>query len=271
MKKGIGLLVVITMLIVVVFAVRNVGAYGSYGSNVNAFCSSDPYTGDCLLCHTASSKSDPTSAKDAYVAGDLCYFCPNDAQCTTTCTDSDGDGYSVNGGSCGQVDCDDDNSSVNPGAVENCANGIDDDCDGLVDALDPNAVNCPVVCIDADSDGYATNGGICGPKDCSDSDPAVNPAATEICANGIDDDCDGLVDSFDTDCGACLPTMQHERGKMCSDGIDNDCDGLTDSQDPDCAGNSGIKEICDDGIDNNGNGKVDCADKKDCGKDTSCQ
>ena len=210
MKKGIGLLVVITMLIVVVFSVRNVGAYGSYGSNVNAFCSSDPYTGDCLLCHTASSKSDPTFAKDAYLADDLCYFCPNDEQCTTTCTDSDGDGYSVNGGSCGQVDCVDNNTSVNPGAVENCANGIDDDCDRL-------------------------------------------------------------VDGFDTDCGACLPTMQHERWKKCSDGIDNDCDGLTDSQDPDCAGKGGIKEICDDGIDNNGNGKVDCADKKDCGKDPSCQ
>jgi hypothetical protein len=235
MKKGIGLLVVVTALIVVGFAVRNVGAYGSYGSDVNGFCPSAPYTGDCTFCHTASSKSDPTSEKDAYLAGDFCYFCPNDTPCTTTCIDSDGDGYSVIGDSCGQVDCDDNNSSVNPGAVENCTNGIDDDCDGLVDTLDPNAVNCPVVCIDADGDGYSTNGGICGPTDCNDNETAVNPAATEICDDGIDNDCDRLVDGFDTDCGACLPTMQHERGKKCSDGFDNDCDGLTDREDPDCS------------------------------------
>ncbi|MGE5300858.1 MAG: MopE-related protein [Acidobacteriota bacterium] len=271
MKKGIVLLVIATVLMVSGYAVRNVGAYGSYGSNVNTFCTSDPYTGDCLLCHTASSKADPTVAKTAYLSNSICYFCPDDAQCGPACTDADGDGYSINGGSCGQVDCNDDNSSVNPGAVEDCVNGIDDDCDGLLDALDTNAVNCPVVCIDADGDGYATNGGICGPKDCNDANPAVNPAATEICNDGIDNDCDGLLDGLDPDCGACIPTMQHERGKKCSDGIDNDCDGLTDGLDPDCSARGGIMEICNDGIDNDGDGKVDCADKKDCGKDPACQ
>ncbi len=40
---------------------------------------------------------------------------------------------------------------------------------------------------DADGDGY--NDG----DDCAPDDPAVNPAATEVC-NGIDDDCDGIAD-----------------------------------------------------------------------------
>ena len=61
--------------------------------------------------------------------------------------------------------------------------------------------------LDADSDGYAvsTTEAICSPgagytnaalplTDCDDSDAARNPGTAEICANGIDDDCDGLTD-----------------------------------------------------------------------------
>ncbi|MCA9771653.1 MAG: S8 family serine peptidase [Myxococcales bacterium] len=45
------------------------------------------------------------------------------------CTDADGDGYAVEGGVCGEIDCDDTNADVNPGAAEVPGNGIDDDCD----------------------------------------------------------------------------------------------------------------------------------------------
>jgi hypothetical protein len=37
--------------------------------------------------------------------------------------------------------------------------------------------------------------------DCDDASAAVNPVATEACANGVDDDCDGLVDTADPFCG----------------------------------------------------------------------
>ena len=43
---------------------------------------------------------------------------------------------------------------------------------------------------DADGDGFTEADG-----DCDDTDPAVGPHASEIWANGVDDDCDGVVDS----------------------------------------------------------------------------
>lgn len=44
-------------------------------------------------------------------------------------------------------------------------------------------------CTDADNDGYCTTDG-----DCNDSDATVNPGAAEVCGDGIDNNCDGVVD-----------------------------------------------------------------------------
>jgi hypothetical protein len=45
-------------------------------------------------------------------------------------------------------------------------------------------------CQDVDGDGFSINGGLCGPVDCSDGDPMVNPSAAELC-DLLDNDCDG--------------------------------------------------------------------------------
>jgi hypothetical protein len=193
-------------------------------------------------------------------------------ECGSPCTDADDDNYALEGGDCGPIDCDDDNPGIHPGAPEICTDGLDNDCNGLVDAQDGKAVNCPSQCTDGDGDGYAVEGGACGPLDCDDTYILSNPGASEICNDGYDNDCDGLLDGADTDCGGCVQTGR-EKGKKCSDGIDNDCDDLTDGDDPDCGSkhSKSPAEICDDGIDNDGDNKIDCSDKKDCGKVPACR
>ena len=59
------------------------------------------------------------------------------------------------------------------------------------------------VCADLDGDGYGWPGSYCclhPEPDCNDADPAIHPYATEVCNNGKDDDCDGLIDYNDPDC-----------------------------------------------------------------------
>jgi chitodextrinase len=125
-----------------------------------------------------------------------------------SCTDLDNDGFATEGGSCGPVDCNDGEPSVNPDAAEICTDGIDNNCNGLTDAADPTAVDCPIsgVCMDNDGDRFSSDGGICGPIDCDDFDKAVNPGATEACGDDIDNDCDGAIDIADPECngGDCL-------------------------------------------------------------------
>jgi hypothetical protein len=107
---------------------------------------------------------------------------PNTTDVCPCTIDLDHDGY-VEGDNCPRPDCDDMNAAVNPGAVEICGNGIDDDCN-------PNTTDvCP--CIDHDGDHY---GQFCpmGP-DCDDERASVNPGQTEICGNGLDDDCNPLT------------------------------------------------------------------------------
>ncbi len=107
------------------------------------------------------------------------------------------DGYSVEGG-----DCNDADPTIHPDADELCDEAdVDEDCDGLWDDLDDDAVGGTTWYEDLDGDGYGSDvestacdlpedhAGLDG--DCDDGDSQVHPEAEEICANGIDDDCDG--------------------------------------------------------------------------------
>jgi hypothetical protein len=66
------------------------------------------------------------------------------------------------------------------------------------------------VCNDNDNDGYNVSNApwlqfLCGPKDCNDGNASINPGAAEICNDGVDNDCDGLIDGADPDCALYPP------------------------------------------------------------------
>ncbi|MFO8072772.1 MAG: MopE-related protein [Polyangia bacterium] len=101
-------------------------------------------------------------------------------------------------------------------------NGDDDDCDGEIDEDWPELGD---PCTDGElgvcqgSGYYACSGDETGVV-CQITDPGESPSEEEC--NGLDDDCDGLVDE-ELQCDPCVPT-----GQDICDGLDNDCDGETD-------------------------------------------
>ena len=117
--------------------------------------------------------------------------------------DADEDGWNH------PVDCNDESATTYPGADEVC-DGVDNDCDGLVDE---DAVDATTWYIDADGDGSggaqyteeacdAPVGYVESGDDCNDLDADTHPGAEEVC-DGSDNDCDGVADEDDaTDAGA---------------------------------------------------------------------
>ncbi len=78
-----------------------------------------------------------------------------------------------------------------------CQDWADNDYDGNADCNDSDcsgAENCIPTGVDADIDTYDTT------QDCDDTDVAVNPGAAEVCTDGVDNDCDGLIDAQDSGC-----------------------------------------------------------------------
>ncbi|HHM21716.1 MAG TPA: T9SS type A sorting domain-containing protein [Bacteroidetes bacterium] len=183
-----------------------------------------------------------------------------------TCLNSPPTGYVTQPG-----DCDDTNPDINPDMAEMC-DGLDNDCNGLVD----DALTTYTYYFDADGDGFGNAafsldtclatpvpGYADNAMDCDDTNPAINPDMAEMC-DGIDNDCNGLVDdgltvftyykdndgdlfgdpaiSLDT-CGALDPNLGFVlNGFDCddsnpdinplaseiADSLDNDCNGLVD-------------------------------------------
>ena len=81
-------------------------------------------------------------------------------------------------------------------------------------------------CTDIDGDGYgAPASPLCTfPQwDCDDSDPHVNPGATEgpagdpTCSDGLDNDCDGAVDDADSACGPSTSMLPDTGIELCYD------------------------------------------------------
>jgi hypothetical protein len=111
-------------------------------------------------------------------------------------------------------DCNDDDSTINPGATELCdASNVDEDCDSLTDNADPSAKadTKSTFYADADVDGYGDktlSTTQCDATstyptklstDCDDSRTDVNPGATEVCdALNTDENCNGTKEDADS-------------------------------------------------------------------------
>ncbi|GEM_PF-1715056 len=130
--------------------------------------------------------------------------------------DADEDGYTSN------VDCDDNNPLINPGAIDIPYDGIDQDCSGA--DLD-----------DVDQDGSPSTQAVGGIPDCDDTNPLIHPGAIDIPENGIDEDCSGSDAPFpdadedgytsDVDCDDTNPLIHPGAIDIPGNGIDEDCDG----------------------------------------------
>jgi hypothetical protein len=108
-------------------------------------------------------------------------------------------------------DCNDRDAAIHPDAHELCDEAdVDEDCDGLFGADDPDVEDARVYYVDVDGDGYGRAGSagtlacdqptdlVTNDYDCVDDNPFVNPSRLETCDDDArDDDCDGLVDDAD--------------------------------------------------------------------------
>ncbi len=128
-----------------------------------------------MINETSAGLGDPS----VMIGGQPCGFVPSNA----SFCDKDRDTYYAKSNVCGGTDCNDESAFIHPGAGEIC-NGQDDDCDLIVDE------SC-VSCEDKDGDGASITGGSCGTLDCDDDNPASFTGNSEVCGDGVDQDCSG--------------------------------------------------------------------------------
>lgn len=118
---------------------------------------------------------------------------------------------------------------------------------------------CPVPApVDADNDNYAV------PDDCNDTNASINPGATEICGNGVDEDCSGADLSCPVDPTPTPVTDEDGDGFNAIAFGGNDCDDTLASVNPNAA------EVCNDSVDNNCDGLIDGMDSNKCPAPSTC-
>jgi hypothetical protein len=200
-----------------VYADGDGDGYGDAAASVARCLPPAGYVANALDCAPGDASRSPAAVEFCNGADDDCDGTADDNPAVGPFTfgDPDGDGYGDDGDllvectpSAGRApvggDCDEGDDLVNPGASEACGNGIDDDCDGIPEDSDPDAIQ-PAWYADGDNDGeggtflgflcFAANASTT-PGDCNDADPNINLHAFESC-DGVDEDCDGLSDSDD--------------------------------------------------------------------------
>ncbi|MFN4257206.1 MAG: MopE-related protein, partial [Saprospiraceae bacterium] len=188
--------------------------YGDAGSTAQACTAPTGFVANDDDCDDTNANVNPAATEVCNLIDDNCDGNIDEGVQSTFYADADGDTYGDAGSTtlactaptgfvANDDDCDDTNANINPSATEIC-NGIDDDCDGDIDEGGAQVTYYA----DADGDTYgdpAVSQQACTPPtgfvtnddDCNDANAAINPAATEICNNGTDENCDasdGITD-----------------------------------------------------------------------------
>ncbi|MEC7947045.1 MAG: MopE-related protein, partial [Myxococcota bacterium] len=181
------------------------------------------------------------------------------------CEDADGDGYCVAGVGFTE-DCDDTDPTVNPGATEVVGDGIDQDCNDEEECYadadgDGYHAGGTVVSLDEDCDDAGEGDSSTGAGDCDDTDADVNPGATEVVGDGVDQDCDGseaCFDDADSD-GYHADTTSMSADTDCTDPGEADATVPGgDCDDADASIHPGATETVGDAVDQDCDGTEEC-------------
>ena len=227
------------------FADADADGYGDASSSTTACSQPTGYVADTSDCDDADAAKYPGADEYCNSVDDDCDGTVDESAVDAGVwyADADADGYgdaSSSATACSQpsgyiaddTDCDDADAAQYPGADEYC-NSADDDCDGTVDE---SAVDATDWYPDADLDGYGDSSASAVPacsapsgyeadnSDCDDGDVSTYPGATEICSDGVDNDCDGS----DSSCSGATCWELLDSGTATTDGIytiDPDGDG----------------------------------------------
>ncbi len=97
-------------------------------------------------------------------------------------------------------------------------------CTGVPSGYVSNSLDCndnEIRYLDADNDGFGSSsmtmvacGGSLFSTDCDDANPAISPGAVDSCADGIDNDCNGVIDNVGL-AGGCIPILATLQSTQC--------------------------------------------------------
>ena len=122
--------------------------------------------------------------------------------------------------------------AINPGIEKNtaCSDGLDNDCDGLIDCDDTLNCGSTSYCSSGGGDTGGDKGGSGGlDSDCSPGETAQCGSTTNVGECNIGTKTCRPNGNWGPCGGSQGPVA--EIGNLCSDGLDNDCDGLNDTAD----------------------------------------